>query len=174
MLPAKAFRVPVDRTREIAGSTKDEDPTRAISDRDAQPVRLAGASAQPSSGNIAIFTGRWRMTTIYKICEEKMWRDAERDGAFFGSAVDYADGFIHFSSAAQVAGTAGRHFTGMSGLVLVAVDGEALGPALKWEPSRGGALFPHLYGPLQLTAVRWVKPLRLDPDGRHVFPKLEE
>ena len=121
-----------------------------------------------------IFTGRWRMTTVYKICEEKMWRDAERDGAFFGSAVDYADGFIHFSSAAQVAGTAGRHFTGMSGLVLVAVDAEALGPALKWEPSRGGALFPHLYGPLQLTAVRWVKPLRLDPDGRHVFPKLDE
>jgi uncharacterized protein (DUF952 family) len=114
------------------------------------------------------------MTTIYKICEEKMWRDAERDGAFFGSAVDYADGFIHFSSAAQVAGTAGRHFTGMSGLVLVAVDAETLGPALKWEPSRGGALFPHLYGPLQLAAVRWVKPLRLDPDGRHVFPKLEE
>ena len=74
----------------------------------------------------------------------------------------------------QVPGTAGRHFTGMSGLVLVAVDAEALGPALKWEPSRGGALFPHLYGPLRLTAVRWVKPLRLDADGRHVFPKLEE
>jgi uncharacterized protein (DUF952 family) len=126
------------------------------------------------SGNVTIFTGRCRLTTIYKICEEKVWRDAERDGAFFGSAVDYADGFIHFSSAAQVAATAGRHFTGMSGLVLVAVDAEALGPALKWEPSRGGALFPHLYGPLQLAAVRWVKPLRLDPDGRHVFPKLEE
>ena len=114
------------------------------------------------------------MTTIYKICEETMWRDAERDGAFSGSAVDYADGFIHFSSAAQVPGTAGRHFNGMSGLVLVAIDAEALGPALKWEPSRGGALFPHLYGPLQVTAVRWVKPLWLDADGRHVFPKLEE
>jgi uncharacterized protein (DUF952 family) len=114
------------------------------------------------------------MTTIYKICEEKMWRDAERKGAFSGSAVDYADGFIHFSSARQVPDTAGRHFTGMSNLVLVAVDAEALGPALKWEPSRGGALFPHLYGPLQLTAVRWVKPLHLDPEGRHVFPKLEE
>jgi uncharacterized protein (DUF952 family) len=114
------------------------------------------------------------MPTIYKICEEKMWRDAERDGAFFGSAVDYADGFIHLSSADQVPGTAGRHFTGVAGLVLVAVDAEALGPALKWEPSSGGALFPHLYGPLQVTAARWVKPLRLDPDGRHVFPKLEE
>ena len=110
------------------------------------------------------------MTTVYKICEEKMWRDAESDGAFFGSAVDYADGFIHFSSAAQVAGTAGRHFTGMSGLVLVAVDADALGPALKWEPSRGGALFPHLYGPLPLAAVRDIQPLPLEPDGTHRLP----
>ena len=113
------------------------------------------------------------MTTIYKICEEKMWRDAERAGAFFGSAVDYADGFIHFSSAEQVPGTAGRHFTGMAGLVLVAIDAEALGPALKWEPSRGGALFPHLYGPLQLTAVRWARPLPDEVDGRRVLGELE-
>jgi uncharacterized protein (DUF952 family) len=112
------------------------------------------------------------MTTIYKICEEKMWRDAEREGAFFGSAVDYADGFIHFSNAAQVPGTAGRHFTGMSGLVLIAVDAEALGPALKWEPSRGGALFPHLYATLALDAVRWVEELPLGRDG-HVFPELD-
>ena len=98
------------------------------------------------------------MTTIYKICEDKMWRDAERGGAFFGSAVDYADGFMHLSSADQVAGTAGRHFTGMAGLVLVAVDAEALGPALKWEPSRGGALFPHYYGSLRLDLVAWAKP----------------
>jgi uncharacterized protein (DUF952 family) len=111
------------------------------------------------------------MTTIYKICEEKMWRDAEREGAFLGSAVDFADGFIHFSSAGQVPGTAGRHFTGMSNLVLVAVDAEALGPALKWEPSRGGALFPHLYGALPLDAVVRVDPLRLEPDGTHLFPE---
>jgi uncharacterized protein (DUF952 family) len=113
------------------------------------------------------------MTTIYKICEEKMWRDAERDGAFFGSAVDYADGYIHFSTATQVAATAGKHFAGMSGLVIVAVDAQALGPALKWEPSRGGAIFPHLYGAMALTAVRWVKPIRLDEDGRHMMPPLE-
>ena len=113
------------------------------------------------------------MTTIYKICEHKQWSDAERDGVFRGSAVDYADGYIHFSTAAQVAGTAGKHFAGMTGLVIVAVDAQALGPALKWEPSRGGAVFPHLYGTLPLTAVRWVKPIRLDDDGRHMLPPLE-
>ena len=113
------------------------------------------------------------MTTIYKICEAAQWAEAERDGEFCGSAVDFADGYIHFSTATQVAGTAAKHFAGMSGLVLVAVGAEDLGAALKWEPSRGGALFPHLYGALPLTAVRWVKPLRLDDDGRHVFPPLE-
>ena len=113
------------------------------------------------------------MTTIYKICEQKMWREAERDGVFFGSAVDYADGFIHFSTAAQAPGTAGKHFAGMTELVIVAVDAQALGPGLKWEPSRGGALFPHLYGAMPLTAVRWVKPIKMDDDGRHRLPILE-
>ena len=116
---------------------------------------------------------RRALTTIYKICEHKQWSDAERDGVFHGSAVDYADGYIHFSTAAQVAATAGKHFARMTGLVIVAVDPDALGPALKWEPSRGGAVFPHLYGHLPLTAVRWVKPIRLDDDGRHVLPPLE-
>ena len=114
------------------------------------------------------------MTTIYKICEHKQWSDAERESVFPGSAVDYADGYIHFSTAAQVAATAGKHFAGMTGLVIVAVDAEALGPMLKWEPSRGGAVFPHLYGPLPLAAVRWVKPIRLDDDGRHILPALED
>jgi len=113
------------------------------------------------------------MTTIYKICEHEMWTQAERDGGFGGSAVDHADGYIHFSTATQVAATAGKHFAGMTGLVIVAVDADALGPALKWEPSRGGALFPHLYAAMPLTAVRWVKPIRLDDDGRHVLPRLE-
>ncbi len=113
------------------------------------------------------------MTMIYKICEAAQWRQAERDGGFRGSAVDLADGYIHFSTAAQVAGTAAKHFAAMSGLVLVAVETDKLGAALKWERSRGGDLFPHLYGTLPLTAVRWVKPLRLDEDGRHVLPKLE-
>jgi uncharacterized protein (DUF952 family) len=114
------------------------------------------------------------MTTIYKICEARQWAQAQGDGAFNGSAVDFADGFIHFSTAEQVAMTAARHFAGMTGLVVLAVLAEDLGAALKWEPSRGGAMFPHLYGALPLAAVRWVKPIRLDDDGRHVLPRLED
>jgi uncharacterized protein (DUF952 family) len=113
------------------------------------------------------------MTTIYKICEAAQWAQAEREGEFRGSAVDHADGYIHFSTAAQVAGTAAKHFAGMSDLVVVAVAAEDLGAALKWETSRGGALFPHLYGALPLTAVRWAKPLRRDDDGRNMFPPLD-
>lgn len=113
------------------------------------------------------------MTTIYKICEAARWIAARRAGEFRGSAADFADGYIHFSTATQVADTAAKHFAGISELVLVAVEAEDLGDALRWEPSRGGALFPHLYRALPLTAVRWVKPLRLDDAGRHVFPPLE-
>jgi len=113
------------------------------------------------------------MTTIYKICETAQWAQAERNGEFSGSAVDLADGYIHFSTAAQVAGTAAKHFAGMSDLVLVAVGVEELGSALKWETSRGGALFPHLFGPLPLAAVRWVHALLLDNDRRHVLPPLD-
>jgi uncharacterized protein (DUF952 family) len=113
------------------------------------------------------------MTTIYKICETAQWVQAERDGAFRGSAVDLADGYIHFSTAAQVADTAAKHFAGMSDLVLVAVVAEDLGGALKWETSRGGALFPHLYGPLPTTAARWVQALPFNDDGTHVLPPLE-
>jgi uncharacterized protein (DUF952 family) len=113
------------------------------------------------------------MTTIYKICETAQWAQAERSGAFRGSAVDLADGYIHFSTAAQVADTAAKHFAGMSNLVLVAVEAEDLGGTLQWETSRGGALFPHLYGPLPLAAARWVQALRLDHNGRHVLPPLD-
>jgi uncharacterized protein (DUF952 family) len=109
---------------------------------------------------------------IYKICRGAEWHDAEREGVFRGAPVDRQDGFIHFSTAGQVAETAARHFAGADGLVLIAVDAEALGPALKWEPSRGGALFPHLYDVMPLAAVRWTVPLPLGPDGRHVFPEL--
>ena len=77
------------------------------------------------------------MTTIYKICERKQWADAEREGSFRGSAVDYADGYIHFSTAAQAPATAGKHFAGMTDLMIIAVDADALGAALKWERSRG-------------------------------------
>jgi uncharacterized protein (DUF952 family) len=111
--------------------------------------------------------------TIYKICDLALWQDASREGQLRGAPVDLRDGFIHFSTATQVAETAARHFAGAADLVLVAVDAPVLGAALKWEPSRGGALFPHLYGPLPIEAVRWVAPLPLDADGRHVFPELE-
>jgi uncharacterized protein (DUF952 family) len=107
---------------------------------------------------------------VFKIVPEELWRQAEAAGRFEGAPVDHADGFIHFSSAAQAPETAARHFAGAAGLLLVAVDGAALGPALRWEVSRGNSLFPHLYGPLPLAAVRWVVPLPLGPDGRHAFP----
>jgi uncharacterized protein (DUF952 family) len=113
------------------------------------------------------------VATIYKICERDVWRVAESDGAFRGSDVDLRDGFIHFSTAAQVAETAAKHFAGAAGQMLVAVDAAKLGEGLKWERSRGDDLFPHLYGPLPLDAVRWAVPLPLGPDGRHVFPELE-
>jgi uncharacterized protein (DUF952 family) len=112
------------------------------------------------------------MTLIYKICSEALWRDAERAGVFLGAGVDHADGYIHFSTAVQAPETAARHFAGQGDLVLVAVEAEALGEGLRYERSRGGDLFPHLYAPLRLDAVRWVRPLPLGPDGRHVFPKL--
>jgi uncharacterized protein (DUF952 family) len=108
---------------------------------------------------------------LFKICPRPLWAEAERAGAFAGAPVDLRDGYIHFSTAAQLRETAARHFAGQDDLVVVAVDGAALGETLRWEPSRGGDLFPHLYGTLPLTAVRWVRPLPLGPHG-HVFPDL--
>jgi uncharacterized protein (DUF952 family) len=112
-------------------------------------------------------------TTIYKICEGTHWREAERGGVFRGAGVDERDGFIHLSTAAQVRETAAKHFAGAKELMLVAVDADALDGALKWEVSRGGDLFPHLYGALPLVAVLWARPLPLGADQRHVFPELE-
>lgn len=112
--------------------------------------------------------------TIYKIADAATWDAAAAAGRFTGAPVDLADGYIHFSTAAQVRETAARHFAGQAGLVLAAIDAEALGPALKWEPSRGGALFPHLYAELAMTAVKWSQPLLLGPDGRHQFPALPD
>ena len=110
------------------------------------------------------------MTTIYKICTASEWHEAEHAGVYRGSAVDHRDGFIHFSTAEQSVETASKWFAGQRDLVLVAVDASVLGARLKWEPSRGGALFPHLYGDLELTAVLRVDPLPLDASGRHAFP----
>ena len=108
--------------------------------------------------------------TVFKLVDRASWDAAAPSRAFAGSAVDLRDGFIHFSTAEQVRETAARYFAGQADLLLVAVDAGALGDALKWEPSRGGALFPHLHAPLPLDAVRWVAALPLDATGRHEFP----
>lgn len=113
------------------------------------------------------------MAIVYKICEQSAWQLAERSGHYRGSALDLRDGFIHFSTAAQVAETAAKHFAGQKNLILVAVDGDGLGPALRWEPSRGGDLFPHLYGALPLRAARWARPLDDEVNGRRALPELE-
>lgn len=110
------------------------------------------------------------MALVYKICEAALWDEATRGGVFPGAPVDIADGYIHFSTPDQVRETAARHFAGRGGLVLIAVEAAALGAALRYEPSRGGALFPHLHGPWHVETAAWVKPLPLGPDGAHRFP----
>jgi uncharacterized protein (DUF952 family) len=109
-------------------------------------------------------------TVIHHMCRAEEWAAAQLSGSYPGSSQDAADGFIHFSTASQIVESAARHRAGQTGLVLLSVPAERLGTALKWEPSRGGALFPHLYGPLPVDAVTAVDPLPLGPDGRHVFP----
>jgi len=109
--------------------------------------------------------------TIFKIVPAALWAEAELAGWFAGSPIDGQDGFIHFSTAAQVRETAAKHFAGRHDLLLVAVAGEAL--PIRWEPSRGGQLFPHLYQDLPLTAVKWTAPLPLGANGRHEFPGLD-
>jgi len=110
--------------------------------------------------------------TIYKIVPASLWQNAKDAGIFKGAAIDLTDGYIHFSTAPQARETAARHFAGQSDLLLIAVDGDALGEKLLFEPSRGGDLFPHLYADLPLSAVLWEKPLPLGPDGAHQFPEM--
>jgi uncharacterized protein (DUF952 family) len=112
------------------------------------------------------------MTLIYKIRPAALWAEAQRAGVFRGAPVDLADGYIHFSTAEQAVETAAKHFAGQRDLMLLHVDADALGPALKWEPSRGGALFPHLYAELDIDHVSRADPLPLGADGRHIFPTL--
>ncbi|MFQ0813828.1 dihydroorotate dehydrogenase [Brucella anthropi] len=116
------------------------------------------------------------MTTqiIYKIAPRTLWAQAEQAGSFTGAPVDIADGFIHFSTAKQVRETAAKHFAGQQDLLLIHVNASALGAGLKFEVSRGGALFPHLYGELPLAAVLQVDPLPLGNDGLHIFPELDD
>jgi uncharacterized protein (DUF952 family) len=111
------------------------------------------------------------MPLIYKILPSSLWRSAEEAGVFMGAEVDIADGYIHFSTGTQARETAAKHFAGQHDLVLVAVDDAALGSALTYEPSRGGALFPHLYGALDVMLVRWVQPLPWSPASGHHFPE---
>ncbi len=108
---------------------------------------------------------------IYKICPRSEWQAAVEAGRFRGSAVDLADGYIHFSTADQVGETAAKHFRGQTDLLLIAVDALALGDALKWEPSRGGDLFPHLYGPLETRHALGLVLLELDAEG---IPRMPE
>lgn len=110
------------------------------------------------------------MTLIYKIIAAEAWAAARQKGVFAGAAIDLADGYIHFSSAAQVEETASKHFAGEANLLLVAFDANQFGTALKWEVSRGGALFPHLYTTLDPASALWSRPLPLT-GGIHVFPK---
>ncbi|MBR0800074.1 DUF952 domain-containing protein [Bradyrhizobium jicamae] len=113
------------------------------------------------------------MPSIYKITPASAWREAERQGVYRGSADDERDGFIHFSTAAQVAETVRKHYFGQTGLFLVAVDADALGEALRWEPSRNDELFPHLYGELDLGAVVEILELRARSDGGHDVPEFK-
>lgn len=112
------------------------------------------------------------MASIYKIVGDEEWRAAEVAGRFTGSAVDVKDGFIHFSTAAQAKETAAKHFAGVADLLLVEINADEL--SLKWEVSRGGALFPHLYEPLPMSAVLRVVDLPLCASGEHRFPDLNE
>ena len=106
---------------------------------------------------------------IYKILRTPEWEALQAQGETQGAPIDVSDGYVHFSTASQAAETAAKHFAGAEGLWLLALEADNLGDALKWEPSRGGALFPHLYGPLRLADVVWSKPLPLT-DSVHVFP----
>lgn len=132
-------------------------------------------NAQCASNNIGRSTAPPPVAVlmlIYKIISKALWHDAEKTGMFKGAPVDLADGFIHFSTAAQVQETARRHFHGQDDLLLLTLDDQELGDALIYEPSRGGDLFPHLYGPLATKHVKRVVPLPLLSDGTHEFEGL--
>lgn len=109
-------------------------------------------------------------THCFKILHAAEWEAFRQATVFKGSPVDIVDGFIHLSTAVQAPETAARHFTKLSNLSLIAFDSRSFGESLRWEPSRGGALFPHLYAPLPLSAAVWRAEIPLDADGRHVFP----
>lgn len=107
---------------------------------------------------------------IYKVVSQEVWKEAERQGFFAGSGIDLTDGFIHLSSREQVRETVAKYFAGASDLVLITVDADKLADTLRWEPSRDGAMFPHVYGPIPMSAVLGVAGLSLGPNDEHQFP----
>ncbi len=111
------------------------------------------------------------MTIVYKICPAALWTEAIIKGVFTGAPVDHADGYIHFSNAEQARETAAKYFHGRADLVLVALEDSLFGDTMKWEASRGGALFPHLYGTFTPADALWVMPLYMNADGSHMFPE---
>ena len=112
------------------------------------------------------------MEIIYHLARDRAWQAAGESGIYQGAPEDRSDGFLHFSTADQIVESAARHKAGQTDLVLLAVDASLLGDALRWEASRGGALFPHLYADLPVGAVLWAEPLAIGPDGAHRFPPL--
>jgi uncharacterized protein (DUF952 family) len=112
------------------------------------------------------------MSLIYKFVPASLWRRAQDNGRFDGAPIDIADGYIHFSTVEQAEAIAAKYFSGKDDLLLIAVDSKRLGNGLRFEPSRAGDLYPHLYSALPLDAVVWAKPLPLRPDGRHDFASL--
>ena len=102
---------------------------------------------------------------IYKVCSKGVWEEMRQRASWNGSAADLRDGFIHFSTEAQLEGTVRKHYVGQPDLKLLAIDADRLGDALKWETSRGGDLFPHLYGPLPISTVLSAQDLAVLPDG---------
>ncbi len=111
-------------------------------------------------------------TTAFKILSRADWRASLAEGAYDGSPVDHADGYIHLSAADQLAVTAAKHYAGQSDLMLIEVDLDALGETLVWEPSRGGALFPHIYGPLPVAATRCARALSVTDGGDMILSEL--
>ena len=131
----------------------------------------AGGEALLAKESPASLTARIMVKLIYKILADAAYDAAKSEGRLVGTADDLRDGFIHLSAGHQVAGTLAKHFSGQEDLLLLTVDAESLGSALKWEESRGGDLFPHLYGPLRLDAVVAAEPLALDDNNRHILPE---
>ena len=102
---------------------------------------------------------------IYKVCSKVVWEEIRQLTSWNGSSHDLRDGFIHFSTASQLEGTVHKHYAGQTDLMLLAIDADTLGEALKWEPSRDGDLFPHLYGPLPISMIVSAQDLAMAPDG---------